>query len=307
MFFWKKKQGIARPALVVLGNCTHVSLALALRNSSLFSKVDSLEVYSVPEEDRQRQAANLAIADMILTIEHGESFGPLSTGALQRMYPGRVFSLPTPFFSGTVPDMAYLVRGGTISRALAVMGDYHSALLLMECQSGYSEMDIVSRYESGEAFCRLDVKGVWDDNIRELKSRERGTNIAISNYIEARAAEGKIAEDFLSFNHPREGLVNHIARSFAKLAFGPKVEIPPILTAEHNLYHDALWPLHPVVAEILGLPLPQPPVYKTPDCLGGEQISIREFATRSFRFFNEGNASGEFKIATPSYLGKRVV
>lgn len=203
--------------------------------------------------------------------------------------------------------MAYLVRDGAISRAPAVMGDYHSALLLRECQSGYSEMDIVSRYESGEAFRRLDVKGVWDDNLRELKSRERGTSIAISDYIEARAAEGKIAEDFLSFNHPKEGLVNHIARSFAKLALGPKAEIPPILKVEHNLYHDALWPLHPVVAEILGLPLPQPPVYKTPDSLGGEQISIREFATRSFRFFNKGDSSGEFKIATPSYLGNRVV
>lgn len=307
MFFWRKKQPAARPKLIVLANCTHVSLALVLRKSGLFSQVDSLEVYSVPEEDRLREAENLAPADMILTIEHGEGFGPLSTAALQQRYPGRVFSLPTPFFSGTIPDMAYLVRDGVISRAPAVMGDYHSALLLMECQSGYSEADIVTRYESGEAFRRMDVKGVWDDNLRELKSRELSTSITLSDYIQSRAADGKVGEDFLSFNHPREGLVNHIARSFAKAALGPKAEIPELPASEHNLYQDALWPLHPVVAEILGLPLPQPPVYKTPDRLGGERIGIREFATRSCRFFNEGDASSEFKIVTPTYLRDRFI
>ena len=307
MFFWRKKQPAARPGLIVLGNCIHVSLALVLRKSGLFSKVDSLEVYSVPEGDRQREAEKLDAAQLILTIEHGEAFGPLSTAALRQAYPGRIFSLPTPFFSGTLPDMAYLIRDGAISRAPAVMGDYHSALLLLECQAGYSEMDIVDRYESGEAFGRMDVKGVWDDNLKELKSRELNTSIGISEYIESRAAEGKIGEDFLSFNHPRESLVNHIARTFAKVALGPKAEIAPLPASEHNLYQDALWPLHPVVSEILGLPMPQPPIYKTPNRMGGERMGIREFASRSCHFFNEGDASGEFKIATPSYLGNRMV
>ena len=307
MFFWKKRQPAARPSLVVLANCIHVSLSLVLRKSGLFSAVDSLEVYSVPEKDRQREAEKLAAADLILTIEHGEAFGPFSTAALQKAYPGRIFSLPTPFFSGTVPDMAYLSRGGIISRAPAIMGDYHSALLLMECQSGYSEVDIVDRYESGESFRRLDVKGVWDDNMRELKSRELNTSFRISDYIESRAAERKVAEDFLSFNHPREGLVNHIARSFAKLALGPKADIPELPACEHNLYQDALWPVHPVVSEILGLAVAQPPVYKTPDRLGGERLAIREFASRSCRFLNEGDACGEFQIVTPRYLGSRMV
>ena len=255
MFFWKKRQPVARASLVVLANCLHVSLSLVLRKSGLFSAVESLEVYSLPEEDRQREAGKLATADLILTIEHGEAYGPLSTAALQQAYPGRVFSLPTPFFSGTVPDMAYLLRDGAISRAPVVMGDYHSALLLMECQSGYSEADIIDRYESGESFRRLDVKGVWDDNLRELKLRELSISFRISDYIESRAAEGKVAEDFLSLNHPREGLVNHIARSFAKVALGPKAEIPELPACEHNLYQNALWSVHPVVSEILGLPV----------------------------------------------------
>jgi hypothetical protein len=307
MFFWRKKPIAARPKLIVLANCTHVSLALVLRKSGLFSQVDSLEVYSVPEGDRQREAENLATADMILTIEHGEGFGPLSTAGLQQRYPGRVFSLPTPFFSGTVPDMAYLLRGGAISRAPAMMGDYHSALLLLECQSGYTEADIVARYESGESFRRMDVKGIWDDNLRELQSRELGTSIRISDYIEARAAEGKIGEDFLSFNHPKEGLVNHIAQSFAKVALGPKAVIPPLRADEHNLYQDALWPVHPAVSEILGLPVPQPAIYKAPDRLGGARMDIRDFALRSCRFFNEGDGCGEFQIVTPAYLRNRMV
>jgi Polysaccharide biosynthesis enzyme WcbI len=314
MFIWNKKAPVAisvakntRPSLVVLANCTHVSLALVLQKSGLFSKVDSLEVYSVSEENRQQEAEKIATADIILTIEHGESFGPLSTKALQQSNPGKVFSLPTPFFSGTIPDMSYLVRDGQISRAPALMGDYHSALLMKECQSGFSETDIINRYETGESFHRVDVKGIWDDNLRELKSREVGTNISISDYIESKTAEGEIGEVFLSFNHPKEGLINHIAQSFIKITFGANIEISPLSMTEHNLYHDALWPLHPVVAEILGLPQPSLPVYKTPDRLGGKRISIREFATCSCRFFNDGEAATEFNIVTPSYLNRRII
>jgi hypothetical protein len=153
----------------------------------------------------------------------------------------------------------------------------------------------------------MDVKGIWDDNLRELQSRELGTSIRISDYIEARAAEGKIGEDFLSFNHPREGLVNHIAQSFAKVALGPKAVIPPLQADEHNLYQDALWPVHPAVSEILGLPVPQPAIYKAPDRLGGARMDIRDFALRSCRFFNEGDGCGEFQIVTPAYLRNRMV
>ena len=77
-----------------------MSLSLVLRKSGLFSAVEPLEVYSLPEVDRQREAGKLATADLILTIEHGEAYGPLSTAALQQVYPGCVFFTPHAIFLG---------------------------------------------------------------------------------------------------------------------------------------------------------------------------------------------------------------
>lgn len=294
------------PSVVVLGNCTHISIARTLRKSNRFSKVASVEVYTVPQEKRGQTADSLEAFDLVLTLEHGEAFGPLATSALRERFGDRLFSLPTPFFPGTMPDMAYLLLDGKISRAPGILGDYHSGLILTECADGLSEQEVVRRYTDGSAFDRLDVEGVWDDAIAELERRERNTQIQFSDFIRERRQLGLVGEDFLSFNHPREAFINHICGAFARLVLGTDTRLPPLLAHEHNLYHDARWPLHPAVAERLGLPLPSLDTFKTPERLGGEELTVSEFARRSHRFFTSEGPAEKFKINTPSYLTNRI-
>lgn len=294
------------PAAAVLANCTHASLAKALSKSGCFSSVRSVEVYTVPEEAREKEAETLSEVDFILTLEHGEGFGPLSTASLRERFGGRVFALPTPFFSGLMPDMAYLTVAGEISRAPGVLGDYHSALILRECQDGRSEEEVATRYADGTAFERLDVEGVWNDGIEELKRREKNTEISLSDFLMERKAVGLLTEEFLSFNHPREGLINHIAQTFLTLAIGPSAKAEPLMPSEHNLYHDARWPLHPAVAQRLGLPLPRTQTFRSPNRLGGEEMTLSEFALRSARFILSENSPQDFEIHTPWFLKNRL-
>ena len=259
---------------------------------------------SVPE--REEFAGELAQFDFILTLEHGEGFGPLATSVVRQRLGRRVISLPTPFFSGLMPDMAYLRYGNDIARTPAVLGDYHSALILEEVRAGYSKDEVARRYVSGKAFDRLDVEGIWADSLAELKAREQGTDISLSAYIEKCAAEGTIAGGFLSFNHPTEGLINYIAQEFICLTTDRNCTGEWVTRERHNLYADAFWPLHPAVAARLGLPAPGKPVFKQPNRLGGARMEVDEFVRRSVDFFTQDRDPAQFTIATPGYLAAHI-
>ena len=291
--------------MTILGNCTHVSLALALRKSGLFSWVQSLALYTLPAEHRAAKAAELADADCILTLDLNGHFGPLATKTLRSLYPGKVTSVPTPFFSGLLPDMTYLRQTGQTGRAQGVLGDYHSALILADCQSGLPQGQVVNRYVSGQASDRLDMLAICADSLAELQTREQGTDLAISSYIRSQMSQGLLAGQFLSFNHPTEGLINHIAQAFVTRVLGNGPQIPPILPAEHNLYGGAHWPLHPVVAAALGLQPQADPRFKSPNPLGARHFSIREFAQHSVQTFMDAGPQS-FDIATPDYVKKHI-
>lgn len=294
------------PKVIVLANCTHASIAMALRISKFFSIVDSAELYSMARERFEAFSKQLRRYDYILTIEHGAAFGPLATSALRAQLSEKVISLPTPFFSGLTPDMAYLKYDNDIARTEAVLGDYHSALILEDLRSGYSKQETIDRYTSGASFERLDVEGVWSDNLSELRSREAEADISISSYIEKCALSGTISREFLSFNHPKEGLINHIARSFIQKVFQIDFTGNLLKREDHNLYSDAFWPMHPVVGERLGLPKSDFDLYKQPKRIGGAYLSISEFAQRSVNFLSNDKDLTKFAIVTPAFLPSRI-
>ena len=112
---------------------------MALRESRVFSEVRSAELYSMSGPDREKLAGELAQYDYILTLDHGENFGPLATSVVRKQLGSKVLSLPTPFFSGLMPDMAYLSYANDFARATAVLGDYHSGLIMEEVRAGFLE------------------------------------------------------------------------------------------------------------------------------------------------------------------------
>lgn len=292
--------------VIVLSNCTHAGIRLGLINSGIFADVQSVPVFSRAAEDLSALCDSCAKFDYILTVHHGNEYGPISTDALRSRFGSKVVCFPTPFFSGLCPDMAYLKSGTEISRANSVMGDYHSALILAEFKAGLSGDQVVSRYDSGSAFDSLDVKGIWTDNIAELKRRENSTELSISDFISEMIADGSVLNAFLSFNHPTERVINHLVRSFIR-AIGAQSHGTNFLSREeHDLYKDAYWPVHPAVSEILGLPVSPDQNYKTPDRLGGKRMTRAEFARASVDFFVDSGLTDKLEIVTPGYLKSRL-
>lgn len=292
--------------LLVLANCTHHSIGEALKASSLFDFVRTEAVFSLTDTQRQSLAGEIDSFDYVVSLEHAGWAGELESSRLRSRLGGRLITLPAPFFSGLFPDKAYLTYGGSISRCSAALGDYHSALILEEVKSGYGLEDIVQRYASGESFSRIDIIGVWNDSLEELKEREKHNDVCLSDYIEKCVEEGTISDQFLSFNHPREGLINHIARSIIKMLTGKLVETQLLTREMHNLYAGPRWPLHPAVALRLGLPRPIDVRFKRPLAAGGGWMELDEFVRVSVDFFKRGVVPENFKIVTPHYLRKNI-
>lgn len=293
--------------ILVLGNCTSYSISEGLRESGLFASVASAVVFSMTTVERESLAASIGEFDFILSLEHAAWAGPLATEALRAQLGERLITLPTPFFSGLHPEKAYLKYGGEISRSQAVMGDYHSALILEEVKSGFDTDKIISRYISGEAFARLNVINIWNESIVELKQREKNNDIVLSDFIEMSVEDGSIERQFLTFNHPAEGLISHIVRQVIQRITGKYIDSPFITADRHCLYGGPRWPLHPYVAAELGLPTPRETRFKRSEKNGGEWIEAAEFVCLSIDFFLNGKNPKEFKIVTPHYLLQNIL
>lgn len=292
-----------KPSVAVLGNCTHKSMALTLSKTSLFSRVESFELYSMEPAKYADLSQYLGEFGFILTIEHGAKFKEVSTRSLRERYGNKVFSFPTPFFSGYQPDMAYLTYGGALFTSENVLGDYHSGLILQECKEGLTESDVVDRYVSGEAFERLNLTGIWQDSITELKEREKHCEIKLSAFFDNIEGEG---QQFLTFNHPRELFFAFVARSFIQRSMGfdyPVVQIP---TQQHGLYQDVFWPVHPFVAKHFGIEAGSEQQFKSPQRLGEKRFSFEEFARASYHSFCDDRDLSRFLINTPSYLSSNI-
>jgi hypothetical protein len=296
------------PTALVIGNCTHFSLAEALKQSRLFSSVDSIALYSASPEERRLTASSASSYDYILTLNHGSSFDDLSTNELRRALGSRVVSVATPYFSGLFPDMAYLTHGQKIASCPSVLGDYHSALLLAEVQSGRERSDIVERYVSGEIYELLDIQGVWHDSLAELRERDSACSIHITPFLEDSIRSGTIHQQFLTFNHPAEGLISYIANEFIRICSGSFDSSRDLLQPSmHCLYGGVIMAVHPAVLEELRLPqLPAKSCFKQPDELGGHYISLRQFAELSVDYMRTTIPATDFAIHSPRYLIDRI-
>jgi hypothetical protein len=292
--------------VMVLGTCTSWSIAAALRKNVHFSEVDSRVVYSMSPQAIAQQAELLVGYDKILTLDHSHHYGQLSTASLKASFPDKVVTMPTPFFSGLAPDLVYFKNKKEHARAEGEMGDYHSALVLRECQDGLSCDDVVQRYESGEAFERLNIQGVWQDSLNELQAREAETDIVLSDYIESRTESGEIVHDFLTINHPSEGLINDVVQKFIAIVVGENAGSIPLKPSEHGLNSGSRWPFHPAVARAMNLePLPEQ-TYRGRSSSGIVEFSAADFAKARYDYFCVINQPGSFEISSPFYVKARL-
>lgn len=295
--------------ILVLGNCTSCSIALALKASNLFESVGTGVVFSMTDAERNAIASKISNYDFVVSLEHANWAGPLATTVLRERLGEKLITLPTPFFSGLFPDMANLNYKGVACYCQPVLDTLHSALILEEVKSGIADDEIVQRYVSGESFNRLNLNGIWNDSLEELKKRESQTDIKLSDFIEKTIEKKTIVSQFLTFNHPAEGLINHIATKAIHLITGKWLD-KPLTREQHALNSGVRWPLHPAVAAHLSLPFSGDTRFRRPIRLRttAEEgwVEMEEFVRQSVTFFVQYKNLDRFEISTPYYLQKHI-
>lgn len=247
------------PKTVVLANCTHLSIARGLRMSGRIGSVASFQLFDLDRDKYEVVLGHLDAADLIVTIEHGDSFRDLATTALKERYGAKVLTLATPFFAGYAPDLAYIRRGSLAVRNDDLLGDYHSAVLLNEVRNGLTRNETVARYVSGESLAELDLKALWDRSLAELRRREDHVDVRVSDIIEAEAKKQHL---FLSFNHPSHWMISAICQRILNRALGGDENRLLLPASFHNLYHGALWPALKATRSANGLDFDMPPFFK---------------------------------------------
>ena len=294
----------ARARIAILANCTHTALTMTLRRHDPALDIISFPVFSMTADQMRETAERLDGVDHILTLVHGDRFGPLATAALRARHGGRVTAVPVPFFSGQQPDMAYVqAEGRRIGDENGPLGDYSSAVILRDLQRGLDETRTVDRYVSGESIAELDIRRLWDQSLDRLRQTEATTEIAISDTIAAMARGG---QPFLSFNHPVAPLIAEICSRFLTRVQDRPVSMVPLADDLHPLASGAFWPVRDVVKAALGLNFASDQRFKVQQGRGGQWMNVESFAAASYRAFAQAPAPDALRVVTPDYLAAQI-
>ena len=293
-----------RTRIAILANCTHTALTRTLRRHDPTLDIISFPVFAMTPAQLQETADRLDGVDQILTLVHGDRFGPLATAALRARHGTKVTAAPVPFFAGQHPDMAYVVAAGRrIGQEGGPLGDYSSAVILRDLQRGLSETQTVDRYVSGESIAELDIRRLWDQGLERLRDTEATTEIAISDQIAAAARGG---QPFLTFNHPTAPLIAGICSRFLSRVQDRPVTVAALSEADHPLTTGAFWPVRDTVKAALGLNFPSDQRFKAQQDNGGHRMDVATFAAESYRAFRRTEAPEALRVVTPDYLAVQI-
>ncbi len=294
----------ARTRIAILANCTHTALTMTLRRHDAALDIISFPVFSMTPAQLQDTADRLDGVDHILTLVHGDKFGPLATAALRARFGAHVTTVPVPFFSGQHPDMAYVKsQGRRIGEENGPLGDYSSAVILRDLQRGLTETQTVDRYVSGESIAELDIPLLWDQSLDRLCQTEEKTDITISGFLVTAA---RVGQALLSFNHPKPPLIAGICSQFLTRIQDRPVTVNPLPDDQHPLAAGVFWPVRDTVKEALGLKFASEQRFKMHQARGGQWLDIATFATGSYRTFKQTQVHETLRVVTPDYLSAQI-
>ena len=290
--------------IAILANCTHTALAMTLRQHDPSLDIVSFPVFAMTPAQLQDTAEKLDDVDHILTLVHGDRFGPLATAALRARHGAQITTAPVPFFSGQHPDMAYVKsQGRRIGEENGPLGDYSSAVILRDLQRGLSETQTVDRYVSGESIAELDIQRLWNASLDRLCQTEEKTDIVISSFL---AAAARVDQALLSFNHPKAPLIAEICSQFLTRILDRPVTVQPLSDSQHPLAAGVFWPVRDTVKYALGLTFASEQRFKMHQARGGQWLDIATFAAESYRTFMQTEVHETLRVVTPDYLSVQI-
>ena len=133
------------------------------------------------------------------------------TNALKAAHPNKVVVWPNLFFRGQCPDLYYATGIGR-QRLTGPLTEYHLRTVLDGWVDGVPVSETTTRIRDGSMASSLDI---GDQSLRQLRHREKMTDIQICDVIEASWTHQRL---FFTFNHPRTALLEAVTRRLLQTA-----------------------------------------------------------------------------------------
>jgi hypothetical protein len=262
------------------GNCQSSAIAEVLSDhepfTSRFEIIPLKPVYLMTPDDLANTKQSMETFDLFLSQDVSECYAPADArGLIEAMRPDAdALLFPVGWFDAYSPDVSYL--RDEKGQPIASWGcDYHSKIVLDAYVAGRS---VVQATELLVADVDPDVTNTnLAKNLRELRIREAGLDIGISDEIEKTFQDRPI---FYTYNHPSADMHFYVIDEMMK-----KIGLPLLATSIREKWSGLLsgvqWFINPSIADALKLKFRTNPYFS----IGAAKFSPEAFVETAFSFY----------------------
>lgn len=258
--------------ILVLGNCQARPVSHMLGLATAAKLLEPVVLHLARTDEVSFHEAQMQEADLIIAQATQDDFSPAhvaSTGIRAR-YSGKVMVWPNLFYSGQQPWLRYVTHARQ-GRILGPLDTYHDLRILG---------DWYKARVGSTPLPDIDPDAVARVSLKELRMREAGCDLVISDLIEAEATRRLL---FFTFNHPANWLLHRLVQRICERAglvtraFEPPIREPLARIVPPSIWHasDSGFPL-----QGLRLDPGQPGIHQPgpPDRLNMTQLRELSFA-----------------------------
>lgn len=212
------------PVVVYLGNCQAQFFEGLSDYLQLGVEVRRIPpVWLIRDEHRPEVDELLSSADIIFKqrIANDYPIAFVRDDEIKASYPDRTILWPNAYFDGYFPGLKYIYN--VAGKVEGPLSDYHFQWIEDGWRSGASSQEVLQWATRGDAWAG--PRDVVELSLAQLRNRERGLDVAISDYVCQRFRSKKL---FYSMNHPHIDLLYELLRRIYEVAALPFVpKMPP--------------------------------------------------------------------------------
>lgn len=264
--------------VTVIANCHCLPIARTLSLGASGIDADFIDVNFVDQPPYVDRIAGLAKDDgerLIFTFPFGDKWSGISTQRLRDRYGDRCMTFTNVHFTGLHPDITYI--GAMGSRVTAVMGDYHSKLILYCYASGINADDCIAMFND-RTYERIGYYGFFEASAAELRARDAECDV-------------QFAEEFLTLvreqpalftvNHPTDAVLQRLSQ---RLCAAQNIPFTPFPTdyLTNSLADNFIWPVYDEIAERHNLAYRTPQLFLSARRSQSRGIALREMVGSSY-------------------------
>jgi hypothetical protein len=238
------------PKIVIVGNCQAHPLARLMQAMGGFGMPTVIQTTSALLEGvRRGKVGPLApVAGSDLVFVQGVQDLADRIGEMYPSHASRMRLVPAIAFSGFHPDMVYLFDRASGRALRGVISEYHSAIAVAACLQGLSVEDTMALFRA-DVFGELGYYDHWSLSREALAQAFSWAGLELGDAFRQWTAAGCW---MYSINHPKPRVLADVARQLLRRD-GFTVQDGAEEFVPDSLAHDAVWPVYPDIARVLGV------------------------------------------------------